>query len=134
MTIPKKKWKELVLQMLCSLDCTGSLDINASAEFMRKLKITKKQFFVARDFVLSLFEKKDVLDRKIKSYTGLSNIGMIEKNILRIAFFTIGQEGDDIALAVSESLRLVKKFADPERAVLIQAVINKEFQNQIDKK
>lgn len=128
MTIPKSKWREVVLQMLCNLDCTGSLGEAACSEFMSKLKITKKQFFVARDFAISLFKEKGRLDRKITGYTTLSSISFIERNILRLAFFTLEQGDTDIAVVVSEILRLSKKFAEPSRIVFIQAIINREFQ------
>ena len=125
MTLPKAKWREIVLQMLCNLDCTGSLDESSCGVFMRDLSITKKQFFATRDFALQVFNHRKALDERLSLHGVSSVMDSMERSILRLALVMLEDTPPEIVIA--EAVRLCNKFADPERASFIQAIINREL-------
>ena len=131
MALPKQKFREIVFQILYSMDFTQEMDEAVLDFVMVKLKVGRKSVREASEKVRLIKEHLEELDAKItfhsKDYS-LDRIARIEKNILRLGFYEILYDQVPGKVAISEAIRLCKKFAAPENTKFINAVLDAEYQ------
>lgn len=130
MSIPQQKFREAVFIALFSLDI-GDSDQEALVDMiMRELKMTKKSVYEALGRAKLVLEKKEALDRSIQeASTGyeFERIPFVERNVLRLALF----EMIDLpaAVAISEAIRLTRKFSTAEAASFINAILDNIYKH-----
>lgn len=137
MPIPKQKLREVVFQILYSLDM-GTSDI----EYLTSL-ISSEFHISPRDVETALHSAKEILERKealdemiSKASTSydFERIQTIERNILRLGIYELFYiEGIPPKVAISEALRLSRKFATPEAGLFINAILDQLYKNQQQK-
>ena len=130
-----KKFREIVVQILYSLDA-GVVDREELISLlMAELKVTKTQVSSAYEMAELVFEKRAELDEKITSVSASYNferIGRVEKNILRLAARDFFEEVLPKEVIISEATRLTRKFSTDSSATFVQAIANALIGNNHD--
>ncbi|MGE0669708.1 MAG: transcription antitermination factor NusB [Parachlamydiales bacterium] len=134
MTISPQKLREIIFLLLYSTDFGGSTDEEMVPLLMKELCVSKKvmrQAIEAKDAVQA---KKGEIDSVITQYSksyDFERIPRIERNILRLGIFELlHSEQIPAKVAIAEAIRLTRKFATPEAATFVNAIIDALYQEQ----
>lgn len=135
MTVPPQKFRELVLQLLYSHD-VGQTDEEAMVKLMMKeLAVTKKVVKRALDRVRAIVVCQRDIDAKITSASAsyaFDRIQVLERNILRLAVYELFSDEEIPAkVAITEALRLCRKFGTAESGAFVNAVLDHLYKASI---
>lgn len=128
MPLPAQKLREVVFQMLYSSDIGKATDENMLSLLSQELKVPKSAVRTAQLRVHQMTPHLKEIDRKIgetsHSYA-FERIQTVERNILRLAIFELLFDNDiPEKVAISEAMRLAKKFATKESAHFVNAILD----------
>jgi N utilization substance protein B len=128
MAIPKKKFRELVFQLLYSQDFF-SIKTDDYSDFMMKIiKTTEGNVKKAHLYTLKILEKVEEIDEMIEKTSSeyrLERILKVELNILRLGIFEIFYDSEiPERVAISEAIRLCRKFGSRESAKFVNAILD----------
>jgi N utilization substance protein B len=127
--------REIVFLLLYSLDTGMNEEHTSLALIMRELQVSRSNVYQALARALRMREQQPALDALIiKSVQGYSfeRIQCVERNILRLAIFELTGDGEvPPKAAISEAMRLARKFATPESANFINAVLDAIYKSSI---
>ena len=128
--LPRQKQREIIFQILYSMDFTGDFDEGLLDLIAIKLKVAKSHVRAAYAKVQGIQKHLPDIDAKIQrcalSYA-FERILSVEKNILRLGFYEICYEKVPGKVAIAEAIRLCKKFATPESTKFINAILDAEY-------
>ena len=132
MPLPKQKFRELVLLLLYSHDFSQGEEEDCLNLVMQELKVSKKYLLEAQNLRRAIEAKKEVIDEEIRqnatSYE-FDRIPGIERNILRLgAYELLFFQEIPGKVAIAEAIRLSRKFASPESATFVNAVLDAIYQ------
>lgn len=128
MSIPMQKLREIIFQMLYSYD-TGKADQEDMIELMMKeLAVPRSSVVTAQQKVEEIQAIFPELDSMIAgaslSYT-FDRIPKVERNILRLGVYELFFSPDiPSKVAISEAVRLTRKFSTPEAANFVNAILD----------
>ena len=127
MALSKQKFREIVFLLLYSYDFTESFE-EASSLIMEELKVTKKSLKEGVEQASKVVAHSADIDRFIsessKEYD-FQRIPRAERNILRLGVFELlFDEQIPDKVAISESIRLARKFASFEAASFANAILD----------
>lgn len=128
MALPQQKFREIVFQMLYSYDISRASDEDMLPLLMAELSVSKKEVELAQKRVRTIVDRQAEIDSIIaeasKSYE-FERIHTVERNILRLGVYELLFD-DDIPpkVAISEALRLARKFGSPESTSFVNAVLD----------
>jgi len=129
MALPQEKFRELTFQMLFGYDVAQAANQDELLNLlMKELAVTKKTVILAQEKVKLIIAKLPEIDEMIastsKSYN-FERIQAVERNILRLGVYEMSFD-DSIPpkVAISESIRLARKFGTPESASFINAILD----------
>jgi N utilization substance protein B len=128
MTISQQKLREVVFHLLYSYDFAQNTAEEMIPFLMGYHAIPKKALYIAEEkkqAILSKLSEIDVLISETSLSYEFSRISRIEKNILRLGIFEI-YFAEDIPdkVAISEAIRLARKFSTPEGATFVNAILD----------
>jgi len=134
MALAKQKLREIILQILYSKNFMESENDSIVSFMMRQIKTTKKNILSALAYTNKIFDNIDKLDEKIKkaatSYE-INRISKVELCILRLSLFEIEyDENIPFKVAISEAIRLTKKFANMQSVGFINAILDCVYNKQ----
>ncbi len=129
--LPARKSREIILQMLYSLDMEGSKE-QLIPLMMKEIAISKKKATLAINEAISVLEKKNIIDPIIYKNTKKGLTGHIQKleyNILRLAIYEyyLKKTNLNYKIIITEAIRLTNKFSNAEATSFINAVLDKIF-------
>jgi len=138
MAFSQQKMREIVFQLLYSWDFVDDAEADMTDMIMHQLAVTKKVVRNAMEQVQRVRERRDEIDQLIsgmsKSYD-FPRIPRIERNVLRLGVFELFfTDGIPPKVAISEAIRLCRKFATPEAASFINAILDALYQNMVQKR
>ena len=132
MSLPPEKFRELLFQILYKHHFLTNEE-DSLGFYMSQLKTTKKNVVEALSYVSKVLEKKDLLDEKIEQFTigyELERIHSVEKTILNLgAYQILFDDNVPAKVAISEALRLAKKFSTKEATSFINAILDQIYKN-----
>lgn len=126
-SFPPKKFREIVVQILYSLDADVLDREELISLLMAELKVAKTQVSSAYEMAELIFEKREELDLKITQVSASYNferIGKVEKNILRLAARDFFEQVLPKEVIIAEAIRLTRKFSTDSSATFVQAIAN----------
>ncbi len=131
MELPRRKQREILLQLLFSWEVSNNLSIEDPTDIlMESLEISKKNVLgmdeKIQEIIKHVSEIDDTLARTSVEYS-LERISLIDKNILRIAIFELLFEKEQPKIVIEEALRLSKKFSSPEAVSYVHAIIDEVY-------
>lgn len=134
MAVPQQKIREIVFQLLYGYDWPIT-EKDALHELVSKeTKVSKKVVLETLERVTlirsHLQELDEIITQSSKSYN-FDRIPSAERNILRLGVFELLFD-DDIPpkVAISEAIRLSRKFSTPESATFINAILDALYQDK----
>ena len=120
--------RESVIGLLYAYDLGNEGIVKFVDEILEDKKIRNKQ----KDFALNLFngtvENIEAIDKEIISHLNqgtLSDIGSVEKSILRLAVYEILFEDLQKAIVINEAIELSKRLASDGAPKFVNGLLNK---------
>ena len=129
MAVPRQKFREAVFLALFGLSEEANPDFLAPL-IMEELKMTKKNVHEALVFAAQVHKKLPDLDEKIRQAStayDFERIPLVERNILRLGVFEMNSLPP--AIAMSEAIRLTRKFSSFEAANFVNAIMDSIHKN-----
>lgn len=132
MALSKQKFREIVFQLLFSLDFSQPCEKDTIALLMQQLAVTKSALREALAYAQKMAEIFPEIDRTIASLSqeyDFSRIPRVERAVLRLGVFELFYtSGLPPKVAIAEALRLSRKFATPEAATFVNALLDSAYQ------
>lgn len=135
MTLPARKFREVVLQLLYSFDL-GVDDPEALIPLVSsELQVARGEVRRAAERVALLTSLQEELDNEIRSVSkgyALDRIHRVERNILRLGIYEILHD-DEVPpkVAIAEALRLTRKFSTPEAGAFVNALLDAIYRKSL---
>jgi len=134
MALPRKKLREIALQILFCHDFASGFEEELIPFLMKELSVTKKGVKEASQIALAIFERRAQFDAFIEKYSleyGLERIPKMEKNIMRLALFELFEVPEiPPKSTISEAVRLTRKFATRDSARFVNAVLDAIYKDE----
>jgi transcription antitermination protein NusB len=134
MPIHNQKFREIVFQLIYSADFSGDNDEEMIPFMMQQLAVTKNVMRQAIERKKAVEERKQILDEMIAKTAvayAFERITRAEKNILRLAAFELFFDpAIPPKVTIAEAIRLTRKFATPEGAAFVNAILDALYHNQ----
>ena len=135
MVVPQRKFREIVFQMVFSQDVSAIADPTIISSLLDQLMVTKKTLFEAYDrmqFIYHHVQDIDALITQVSSDYNFNRISIVEKNILRLAIFElIYDDAIPPKVAISEAIRLSRKFGSPEGGSFVNAILDAIYHKEV---
>ena len=134
MLTPQKN-REIVFQFLYSADFTSSEIGELFPFFMEHHQVSKKNLFTAQEQAKEISHRLVEIDQLIqgtaKEYE-FERIPKVERNILRLGVYELRFSKDlPQKVAISEAVRLARKFATAESANFVNAILDAIFKERL---
>jgi len=135
MALPQQKFRELVFQVLYSLELGGSEKDEIITLLMKELQVTRRSVREAYEKVERILTKRaeidEILTRISISYS-FERIQTVEKNILRLSLYELLHEEDlPKKVVIAEAVRLARKFGTPESANFVNALLDAVYKESL---
>lgn len=128
MNIPMQKLREIIFQMLYSYDVGKTNQEDMSELMMKELSVSRANIAVAQQKVEEIQAIMEELDAMIAGASfsyAFDRIQTVERNILRLGVYELFFETNiPPKVAISEALRLARKFSTPEAANFVNAILD----------
>jgi len=128
MTLPIKKFREVVFLLLYSTDMSDAESSDMIEMLSKELKISKSHIRKAYDQMILVKAKQAEIDALVAAETvsyEFKRIHTVERNILRLGLYEL-LHNDEIPpkVAITEAMRLGKKFGTPASVAFINAIMD----------
>jgi transcription antitermination protein NusB len=128
MEFSPQKFREIVFQLLYSLDVSGSAEEELIPFLMRELAVSKKHVSAAFKKAEKIWGQRSLLDpiigKNSQEYS-FGRIKTVEKNVLRLALYELLIEKErNRKIIISEAHRLARKFSTVEGASFVNALLD----------
>ena len=134
MPFSPQKFREIVFQLIYSDDF--GTDVEIAEMLMAQLSVTKRIVREAGALKDKILEKKTEIDEMIRSHSesyDFERIPRIERNVIRLGVYELLFSKDvPPKVAIAESIRLSRKFATPEAATFVNAILDSVYKEQIN--
>lgn len=135
MSLPPKKLREVVFQILYCYDMGFSEAESIVDLLVKELEISKKNVRMGEERARKVLAHLSAIDQLI-TQTSLSydfnRIQRVERNILRLSVFEMLYDDEiDAKVAIAEAIRLARKFSTPESANFINAILDAIYKQSL---
>lgn len=128
MPLPQPKFREIAFQLLYSYDLGTEQDAALVELIMKQLAVTRKAVKIADEKVAklrALLPEIDAIIAKTSQSYDFERIQSVEKNILRLGVYELLYDPElPPKVALSEAVRLARKFGSPEAAAFVNALLD----------
>lgn len=128
MSTPQPKFREIVFQLLYSYDLGTEDEKGLHEMIMKQLAVTRKAVKQADEKVAklrALLPEIDAIIAKTSKSYDFERIQNVEKNILRLGVYELLYDPElPPKVALSEAVRLSRKFGSPEAAAFVNALLD----------
>ena len=136
-SIPRRKSRELALQVLYQLDITSQDAIKTITQFRDLFSKKKNKDGFAERIVLGVLEHSQEIDRLIEQYSEnwrLDRMSIIDRNILRMATFELLYREDiPPKVTLNEAIELGKRYGSEDSGSFINGILDR-IQNEAVRK
>jgi N utilization substance protein B len=134
MPLSPQKFREIVFQLIYSEDFGGDADLVEM--LMAQLAVTKRSIREASVLKDKILEKKQEIDAVIRIHSqsyDFERIPRIERNVIRLGVYElIFSREVPPKVAIAEAIRLSRKFATPEAATFVNAILDSVFKDRLE--
>jgi len=128
MALPVRKFREVVLQLLYSLDIDEGEPEELEVLLAAELGIAQSDVRRARDrvsHIVSLLHELDAQIEEVSKEYALDRIQRIERNVLRLGVYEMLHDPEvPSKVAIAEAVRLTRKFSTPEASLFVNALLD----------
>lgn len=136
MVLPLQKMREILFLLLYSHDFADGVEDESVALVMRELEVSKRYVLEAKAQKNLIIEKISTIDGLIASAASsyeFARIPHIERNILRLGVYELFYApGLPAKVAMAEAVRLTRKFASPESASFVNAILDAIYRSNME--
>jgi N utilization substance protein B len=138
MALPKQKFREIVFQLLYSHDFAQSEEGDMLPFFMHHHEVSKKwvaEAAIRQREIVTHLDEIDKMIAKVSVAYDFERISRVELNLLRLGVFELFfDEEIPPKVAISEGMRLCRKFSTPEGATYINAILDHFYKALVQEK
>jgi N utilization substance protein B len=136
MALSQQKFREIVFQVLYSGDFADAGDEDMIPFMMGQLAVTRKTVSLAVVRKSAIEKERASIDEQIAKASvayAFERIPRIERNILRLGVYELFYD-DQIPpkVAIAEAIRLSRKFATPEGATFVNAILDTLYKENLN--
>lgn len=135
MPLPQQKFREVVFQLLYSADIAQGSREATTGMVMKELLVTKKtvkEAWERVDQILAALPSIDEAIRQTSQSYRFERIQSVERNVLRVGVYEILHDPSvPPKVAISEAVRLAKKFGTPEATAFVNAILDLIYKMQL---
>ena len=128
MSVPIQKLREIIFQMLYSYDIGKTNEEDIFELIMKELSVSRSTVKTAQEKVEDIQAIQEELDSMITGASfsyDFNRIQSVERNILRLGVYELFFASSiPPKVAISEAVRLARKFSTPEAANFVNAVLD----------
>lgn len=131
MALSRQKFREIVFHLLYCQDFSEAAGEDMLPFMMKEFFIPRKTVAEALAFKEKVAQARDEMDaliRKASENYAFERITKVELNILRLSLFELLKAAIPPKVAISEGIRLSRKFGGPEGAAFVNAILDKIYQ------
>jgi len=132
-SIPRRKSRELALQVLYQLDIKSQDAIKTITQFRDLFSKKKNKDGFAERIVLGVLEHSQEIDRLIEQYSEnwrLDRMSIVDRNILRMATFELLYREDiPPKVTLNEAIELGKRYGSEDSGSFINGILDR-IQNE----
>jgi len=132
--LPRAKFRELIFLVLYGIDHSDQEIDNLIDSFYDQVKVSKRHLKDAAKYAMMIEQVKPEIDQIISSisteYT-VDRILRVELNLIRLAIFEMMKQEIPPAVAISEAVRLARKFSTHESAKYVNAILDQFAKGQL---
>ncbi len=129
MALAPQKFREIVFQLIYSDDFGSDGDVDQM--LMAQLVVTKRVLREAGLVKDKIIEQKSAIDAVIRIHTKayeFDRIPRIERNVIRLGIYELLFSKEiPPKVAIAEAIRLSRKFATPEAATFVNAILDSVY-------
>lgn len=134
MPIPIKKFREIVFQILYSKNFSDVLeDDEIISLIMEKLNVSKKNVKNALEYTKKIDEHLNEIDsliHKSSSEYKFERISKVELTAIRLGVFEVLYNNIPKEIAISEAVRITRKFSSAEGSEFVNAILDVIFKEK----
>lgn len=134
MKLNRSEAREKIMIILYQIDMYEKNNIPYDVESVIKENLEIDNNFI-RDIVFGVLEKTSELDEVIDKYLDnwdLDRLGKTDKAILRMSTFEMLHYNTPKAVIINEAIELAKKYSDDKVVKLINAVLDKILNEEVN--
>lgn len=128
MSLPHQKFREIVYLLLFSQSKSAEEKLDTYAIIMEQLKVSKTNMILGEEKAVKIRAVLPEIDKMIQKVTiayDLDRIQAVEKTALRLGIYEMFFEKEiPPKAAITESLRLTKKFGTPAATAFVNAILD----------
>jgi|SRR5579872_15926 len=132
MAVPQQKLREIVFQLLYSHDFAAVEEEEIIPFLMKELCVAKSALYLAGEKRRAVEEKQKEIDQRIAGASdayAFARIPGVERNILRLGVYELFYDPlIPPKVAIAEAIRLARKFATPQGATFVNAILDTLYQ------
>ncbi len=125
----RRKAREAILQILYQKDITGDTSLEISEEYWKELQNIQDVMEFANGLVKGTLENMDKIDSLIEKSSDnwvVSRMGVVDRNILRMAFYEmVADNGIPEKVTLDEAIEIAKKYGTEDSSKFINGVLDK---------
>jgi N utilization substance protein B len=124
---PRRRARGVAIQTLYEVDCAGHSPDEVLAARLLDAPLAPAAAQFARKLVQGVLANQDQMDRLIARYAPewpVSQMAIIDRNVLRIAIFELAIDGSTpIKVAINEAVELAKIYGSESSARFVNGVL-----------
>ncbi len=124
----RRRAREAALQILYQLEFETAEPESAWRSFWRSKRAPEATREYSRWLVRGILENRDELDaaiQKISKHWRIARMGLVDRNILRLAAFELSHAKPTApAIVINEAIEIAKKYSSPEAAVFVNGILD----------
>lgn len=135
MSLPREKFREIVFLILYSKDMGDISDKETTDLLSKELHVSRRNVKEAWERAANIFEKLPAIDSEIGNVSlayRFERIRSVERNVLRLGVYEILYDEEiPPKVAISEAIRLAKKYGTPEAATFVNALLDVVYKTSL---
>ncbi|OGD21867.1 MAG: transcription antitermination factor NusB [Candidatus Aminicenantes bacterium RBG_16_63_16] len=124
----RRRAREAALQILYQLEFGTAEPEPAIRSYWKSKRAPEATREYSRWLVKGILEHRDELDaaiQKISKHWRIARMGLVDRNILRLAAFELSQARPTApAIVINEAIEIAKKYSSPEAAVFVNGILD----------
>ena len=127
MTSARRRARIIALQALYEFDCAGHDPVSSISRLAQEKQLLEDVALFAQELVAGVLENEGELDATIQRFAPsfpVSQLSVIDKNILRLAIFEILISGKvPVKVAINEAVEVAKTFGSRNSPKFVNGVL-----------
>ncbi|MBI2830848.1 MAG: transcription antitermination factor NusB [Chloroflexi bacterium] len=123
----RRKARALALQALYEIDSVGHKAEDVTAHLLADLPLSEENASFAKVLITGVTGNREKIDEKIRSFAPawpISQLSVVDRNILRLAIFEILFDNKvPVKVAINEAVELAKRFGSDSSARFVNGVL-----------